>query len=116
MQGAEIPHALGPEPQNIKHEQYCNSFSKDFKNDPHKKEKVLKVLELLRLLGHVGRGKRLSERPLQKSEGTPGLYRARIQKAWQEAPAGKQSLKDSGGHRTLEKCWGSYPARAERPW
>ena len=40
------------------------------------KEKVLKVLESLRLLGHVGRGKRLAERQLQKSEGTPGLHRA----------------------------------------
>ena len=42
MQGAEIPHALGQKPQNIKHKQYCNSFNKDFKNDPHKQRKGLK--------------------------------------------------------------------------
>ena len=111
--GAKITHALGPKPQNTKHKQYCNSFSKDFKNGPHKKEKVLKVLELLRLLGHVGRGKRLSERQLQKSEGTPGLHRARIQEAWQEASAGKlralktlevtESWKNAGVHTQLEQ-------------
>ena len=54
-----------------------------------KKEKVLKFLELLRLLGRVGRGKRLAERQLQKSEGTPGLHRAWFQKARQKAPAGR---------------------------
>ena len=29
--GAEIPHALWPENQNIKQKQYCNKFNKDFK-------------------------------------------------------------------------------------
>ena len=33
-QGAKIPHALWPENQNIKQKQYCNKFSKDFKNRP----------------------------------------------------------------------------------
>ena len=35
--GAKIPHALWPKPQNIKQKQYCNKFSKDLKNGPHKK-------------------------------------------------------------------------------
>ena len=36
-QGAKIPHVLQPKNQNIKHKQYCNEFSKDFKNGPHQK-------------------------------------------------------------------------------
>ena len=31
-QGAKIPHASGPEKQNIKQKQYCDKFNKDFKN------------------------------------------------------------------------------------
>ena len=38
--GAKIPHALGPKTQNIKQEQYCNKFNKEFKNCPH--QKILK--------------------------------------------------------------------------
>ena len=34
-QGAKIPHTSGPKIQNIKQKQYCNRFSKDFKNDSH---------------------------------------------------------------------------------
>ena len=33
--GAKIPHISQPENQNIKQKQYCNKFSKDFKNGPH---------------------------------------------------------------------------------
>ena len=33
--GAKISHALQPKNQNIKQKQYCNKFSKDFKNGPH---------------------------------------------------------------------------------
>ena len=40
--GAEIPPALRPKNQNIKQEQYCNKFNKDFKNGPHQKKYVLK--------------------------------------------------------------------------
>ena len=36
-QGAKIPRAWGPKNQNIKQKQYCNKFSKDFKNGPHQK-------------------------------------------------------------------------------
>ena len=36
-QGAKIPHASGSKNQNIKQKQYCNKFSKDFKNGPHQK-------------------------------------------------------------------------------
>ena len=49
-QGAEIPHAAPPKrskhknnPKKSKHKnkkQYCNTFNKDFKNDPH--QKILK--------------------------------------------------------------------------
>ena len=38
-QGAKIPHASRPKYQNIKQKQYCNKFSKDFKNGPHQKKK-----------------------------------------------------------------------------
>ena len=38
-QGAKITHASQPEkPKNIKQKQYCNKFSKDFKNGPHQKK------------------------------------------------------------------------------
>ena len=37
VQGAKIPHALGPKNQNIKQKQCSNKFSKDFKNGPHQK-------------------------------------------------------------------------------
>ena len=33
--GAKIPHASRTKNQNIKQKQYCNKFSKDFKNGPH---------------------------------------------------------------------------------
>ena len=36
-QGDKIPHALRPKNQNIKQKQYCNKFTKDFKNCPHQK-------------------------------------------------------------------------------
>ena len=32
---AEIPHALRPKKQNKKQKQYCNKFSKNFKNGSH---------------------------------------------------------------------------------
>ena len=38
--GANIPHASWPKNQNIKQKQYCNKFSKDFKNGPHKKKNL----------------------------------------------------------------------------
>ena len=38
-QGARIPHASWPKHQNIKQKQYCNKFTKDFKNGPHQKKK-----------------------------------------------------------------------------
>ena len=38
-QGAKIPHASQSKNQNIKQKQYCNKFSKDFKNGPHLKKK-----------------------------------------------------------------------------
>ena len=31
VRGAKIPHASWPKNQNIKQEQYCNKFNKDFK-------------------------------------------------------------------------------------
>ena len=42
--GAKLPHASWPKIQNIKHKQYYNKFSKDFKSDPHFK-KILKIKE-----------------------------------------------------------------------
>ena len=39
--GGKIPHGSGPKNQNIKQKQYCNKFTKDIKNGPHKK-KILK--------------------------------------------------------------------------
>ena len=44
--GAKIPCVWGPKKQNIKQKQYCNKFSKDFKNGPRQK-KVLKNLDKL---------------------------------------------------------------------
>ena len=41
-QGAKIPHASQSKNQNIKQKQYCNKFSKDFKNGPHLKKKFLR--------------------------------------------------------------------------
>ena len=38
--GAKIPHTLGSKNQNIKQKQYCNKFSRDFKNCLH--QKILK--------------------------------------------------------------------------
>ena len=38
-QGAKISYALWPKNQNIKQNQYCNKFNKDFKNDPHQGKK-----------------------------------------------------------------------------
>ena len=35
--GAKIPHASRPKNQSIKQKQYCNKFTKEFKNGPHKK-------------------------------------------------------------------------------
>ena len=35
--GAKIPHDSRPKNQNIKQKQYCNKFSKCFKNDPCQK-------------------------------------------------------------------------------
>ena len=34
-QEAKIPHASGPNNQNIKQKQYCNKVNKDFKSGPH---------------------------------------------------------------------------------
>ena len=38
-QEVKIPHASWRENQNIKQKQYCNTFSKNFKNGPHQKKK-----------------------------------------------------------------------------
>ena len=38
-QGAKIPHASWTKKQNIKQKLCCNKFNKDFKNDPHPKNK-----------------------------------------------------------------------------
>ena len=39
-----MPHASWPKKQNIKQKQYCNKFSKDFKNGPHQKKKKITYL------------------------------------------------------------------------
>ena len=44
-QGARIPHASGPNHQNIKQKQYSNNFNKDFKNCPHQKYLKKNILE-----------------------------------------------------------------------
>ena len=36
-QEAKTPHTSRPKNQNIKQKQYCNKFSKDFKNGPRQK-------------------------------------------------------------------------------
>ena len=47
--GAKIPHASGPNNQNIKQKQYCNKFNEDFKkNGPH--QKLLKKIRLCLLI------------------------------------------------------------------
>ena len=38
--GAKILYALRPKNQNIRQKQYCNKFSKDFKNGPHQKKSL----------------------------------------------------------------------------
>ena len=36
-QGAKVPQASQPKHQNVKQNQCCNLFNKDFKNGPYKK-------------------------------------------------------------------------------
>ena len=43
-QGAKNPHPSWPKNQNIKQKQYCNKFNKNFKNGPHQKNLLKKVL------------------------------------------------------------------------
>ena len=43
--GAKIPHALWPKNHNMKQNQYCNKFNKDFKNGPHQETKKKKRKE-----------------------------------------------------------------------
>ena len=52
-QGTEIPPALQPKKQNVRQRQYCNEFSKDFKNGPH--QKIL-ILEKTRNIEPQGQG------------------------------------------------------------
>ena len=40
--GTKISHASQPKNQNMKQKQYCNKFSKKFKNSPHQKKKIFK--------------------------------------------------------------------------
>ena len=40
--GASIPHASRPKNQNIKQEQCCNKFNKEFRNRSHKKQNLEK--------------------------------------------------------------------------
>ena len=47
--GAEIPPATWPKIQNIKQKQYCNKFSKDFKNDPHQEKSKKKNTENMKI-------------------------------------------------------------------
>ena len=49
--GAEIPHAWRPRNQNIKQEQYCNKFNKDFKIGPSFSRRP--VCSILGFRGHV---------------------------------------------------------------
>ena len=48
-QGAKVPHASQPKNQNTKQKQYCNKFSKDFKN-VHIKKKNLKKIYIYKYL------------------------------------------------------------------
>ena len=41
-EGAKIPRASWPKNQNIKQNQYCNEFNKDFKNGSHRKNLLRK--------------------------------------------------------------------------
>ena len=50
--GVKIPHVLQPKKKkkqtrkhNIKHEQFCNKFNKDFKNSPQQKILKKKVMQ-----------------------------------------------------------------------
>lgn len=38
--GARVPHALGPEGQNMEQEQCCSKFNEDFENGPHLKKNL----------------------------------------------------------------------------
>ena len=46
---AKIPHASRPKNQNIKQKQYCNKFNKNFKNGPHQKKNLIKIISLIQL-------------------------------------------------------------------
>ena len=47
---AKIPHALWPKNLAIiKQKQYCNKFSKDFKNDPHQEKSKKKNTENMKI-------------------------------------------------------------------
>ena len=45
-QGVKTPHASRPKNQNINQKQYCNKFSKDFKNGPHQKKFLKKEIKI----------------------------------------------------------------------
>ena len=51
---AKIPHASGPENQNIKHKQYCNKFNKDFKNGSRQKNHFFKKNKKKQNASHTG--------------------------------------------------------------
>ena len=51
---SKIPHALGPENQNMKQKQYCNKFNKDFKNgQKNLKKKIIIVVQLTAEARHL---------------------------------------------------------------
>ena len=50
----KIAHASRPKNQNIKQEQYCNKFYKDFlRNGPHQKKSLKKKKENVLELGRI---------------------------------------------------------------
>ena len=99
--GTKIPHALGPKNQNIKQKRNCNTFSKNFKNDPHQKKKILKNPALL--FSQREQLCSLPPAPLQTSQPSswsrracsPGLLKARARRCqggtWEVAVAAQPS-------------------------
>ena len=54
-QGAKIPHALWPKPKT-KQKQYCNKFNSDFKNGPHQKKQINKILDTINISFSIKNG------------------------------------------------------------
>ena len=82
-----------------------------------KKEKVLKISGVAEATGTCGEREKTCRETTPEIWGDSWATQSLVSEGQAESTGWEtESLKDSGGHRILEKCWGLYPARVERPW